>query len=272
MGIVIRHQLRSPRTPPIWPADSCRLQTAPPATTILATSWAARPRSQPPCPARRSRPGHADADIRPGRRPHAAGGNARHSPHDDGRLREPIHLRPPEPTDCGGAIQHHRWQRRGRNGADFSYAADSQTAAIARYQDLAGTKVVAASTFSYDAAGRLQGLTHRQNTTTLAGYSWTYDTAHRVTTFADALHPAESATYAYDLASQLTAADRSGTTADETYTYDSSGNRAGLCHRLGQSPVERRHVHLPVRWRRQASPPLSRTRIRRPRWQTSSAR
>ena len=63
---------------------------------------------------RRSRPGHVDADLRPGRQPHAAGGNARHSLDDDGRLREPIHLRPPEPTDARHAIQHHRWQRRGR--------------------------------------------------------------------------------------------------------------------------------------------------------------
>jgi hypothetical protein len=67
---------------------------------------------------------------------------------------------------------------------DFSYAADSQpAAAITRYQDLAGTKLVAASTFSYDPVGRLQGLSHRQNTTTLGSYTCSYDTANRVTAF-----------------------------------------------------------------------------------------
>jgi RHS repeat-associated protein len=108
---------------------------------------------------------------------------------------------------------------------DFSYAADSQWTGITRYQDLAGTKLVAASAFSYDQAGRLQGLTHTQNATTLAAFTWTYDTLNRVKTFTDTLHPAESATYAYDTASQLTGADRSGTGNDETFSYDANGNR-----------------------------------------------
>ncbi len=116
---------------------------------------------------------------------------------------------------------------------DFSYAADSQTAAITRYQDLAGTKLVAASTFSYDAVGRLQGLTHSQGTTTLAGYSWTYDTANRVTSFTDALHPAESATYTYDLASQLTGADRSGTAGDEATLRPQRQPHPSVRRRLG---------------------------------------
>ncbi len=48
---------------------------------------------------------------------------------------------------------------------------------------LAGTKLVAASTFSCDPVGRLQGLSHRQNTTTLGSYTCSYDTANRVTAF-----------------------------------------------------------------------------------------
>jgi RHS repeat-associated protein len=119
---------------------------------------------------------------------------------------------------------------------DFSYTADSQWGGITRYQDLAGTKLVAASTFGYDQAGRLQQLTHTQNATTLAGFSWTYDTLNRVKTFTDTLHAAESATYAYDDADQLTGADRTGTSNDETYSYDANGNRSnyttGLDNRL----------------------------------------
>jgi len=100
---------------------------------------------------------------------------------------------------------------------DLAYAADSQWATITRYQDLAGTRLVATSTFGYDQAGRLQGLIHSQPDLHLARFSWTYDTVNRVASFTNGLYPAESATYAYDAASQLTGADRSGTAGDETY-------------------------------------------------------
>jgi uncharacterized protein RhaS with RHS repeats len=47
---------------------------------------------------------------------------------------------------------------------------------IARYADLAGTDLVATSDYTYDDAGRLTDLVHAQGSTTLADYSWTYDT------------------------------------------------------------------------------------------------
>jgi YD repeat-containing protein len=60
---------------------------------------------------------------------------------------------------------------------DLTYDAASQWQTITRYADLAATKLVATSDYTFDAAGRLTALTHAQGATPLAGYTWTYDAA-----------------------------------------------------------------------------------------------
>ena len=111
---------------------------------------------------------------------------------------------------------------------DFSYDAEdkSQFTSIDRYADLAGTELVATSTYGYDNADRLTSLDHVDGTSTsLAGYGLSYDAGNRLTGFTVAGYSAEDATYSYDDTDQLTGADRSGTSSDETYSYDENGNR-----------------------------------------------
>ena len=95
---------------------------------------------------------------------------------------------------------------------------------IRRYADAAGTQRVTHSLYDFDKTGRLTDLTHQGETATniLADYTWTYDVAHRQTSF-DSLTDG-SVTYSYDNRNQLTAADYDYQT-DESYTYDDNGNR-----------------------------------------------
>jgi RHS repeat-associated protein len=108
---------------------------------------------------------------------------------------------------------------------DFGYLADGQYDQITRYADLAGTQLVAASTYGYDGAGQLTSLVHAKASTIFAGYGFTFDAASRMTAFTNSAHPSEDATYTNDATGQLTGADRTGSTDDEAYVYDENGNR-----------------------------------------------
>jgi YD repeat-containing protein len=88
---------------------------------------------------------------------------------------------------------------------DLTYDAASQWQTITRYADLAATKLVATSDYTFDAAGRLTALTHAQGATPLAGYTWTYDAGNRITEFTSLLDG--TAEYTYDQTDQLTGAD-----------------------------------------------------------------
>ena len=108
---------------------------------------------------------------------------------------------------------------------DFSYLLDGRFSSITRYEDLIGTEFLGQSHFNYDATGRLKVLRHRSGTTTFADYGFTYDAANRLTGFTNSKYPTESVTHTYDNRGQLLTGDRTGTTSDETYTYDDNGNR-----------------------------------------------
>ena len=91
-----------------------------------------------------------------------------------------------------------------------------------------------ASTYQYDAVGRLLSLTHTLGdgeatagdpNDIVAGYGFTYDAASRIAGFTVTDRPDESATFNYDDTNQLAGADRDGTSADEAYDYDANGNR-----------------------------------------------
>lgn len=111
---------------------------------------------------------------------------------------------------------------------DFTYDAedDYQFASITAYADLAGSELVYTSGYTYDRADRLTALSYQDSSSsTLAGYTWGFDSANRLTDFTVTGYSAENATYSYDDTSQLTGADRNGTSNDESYAYDSNGNR-----------------------------------------------
>jgi YD repeat-containing protein len=116
---------------------------------------------------------------------------------------------------------------------DFAYDAASQWDTITRYANLLGTQLVAESTYAFDDAGRLVSLAHAKGTSVFADYAWTYDAANRITAFTNGVHASENVTYAYDDADQLTGADRSGSTNDETYSYDANGNRTNTGYATG---------------------------------------
>jgi RHS repeat-associated protein len=112
---------------------------------------------------------------------------------------------------------------------DFTYDAASQLTNLTRYNDLTGSQLVAATDYTYDLAGRLTELAHSQGLTDLATYSLTYDGANRVTQFTS---PDGVATYNYDQISQVIGADYDFQ-GDETYSYDSNGNRTNSGYVVG---------------------------------------
>jgi RHS repeat-associated protein len=81
---------------------------------------------------------------------------------------------------------------------------------------------VATTTYDYDGMGRLTDLTHGQGLTTLASYTYGFDSASRITSVDSLLDGFTS--YSNDATGQLTGADHTGQ-SDESYSYDENGNR-----------------------------------------------
>lgn len=105
---------------------------------------------------------------------------------------------------------------------DFAYNALGQFSEIERFSNLAGTSVVANSTYGYDALARLTSLAHtRANATSINTYAWVFDSLNRIDTFTSADGTTD---FDYDVTSQLTSANHSYQ-SDENYTYDLNGNR-----------------------------------------------
>ncbi len=127
---------------------------------------------------------------------------------------------------------------------DFAYNADGQFSTIARYATISNPQLVAQTTYTYDAASRLTSLAHTQGETTLAGYTWTYDSAGRITQSASTTDG--TVDYSYDTTDQLTGADYTSSQTDESYSYDSNGNRTNTGYSTGtrQPLVVRRHVYV----------------------------
>ena len=105
---------------------------------------------------------------------------------------------------------------------DFAYDAAGQWNTITRYANVAGTQLVASSTYTYDDVSRLTELSHAKSVNTLASYTWTYDSSGRLTQFNSATDGAVE--YTYDDNGQVTSADYDYQT-DEAYSYDANGNR-----------------------------------------------
>ena len=119
---------------------------------------------------------------------------------------------------------------------NFAYNAAGQFTSIDRFADLAGTELVAATSYTYDGIGRLTGLTHEKGATVLADYGWSYDAFSRVTqyTFDSLIGGQGQSDYTYDATGQLTGADHDYQ-ADENYTYDENGNRTTSGYSTGDN-------------------------------------
>jgi RHS repeat-associated protein len=109
--------------------------------------------------------------------------------------------------------------------ADLAYTGQGQPQTLSRYTDLAGTVSAGTTSYAYDSALRLTGLTHfYAGGSVLASYAYAYDSADRVTAATD---NGSTTSYAYDAAGQLTQA---GTA---TYSYDLNGNRTMAGYQTG---------------------------------------
>ena len=104
----------------------------------------------------------------------------------------------------------------------LAYNALSQRTNLTRYQSTGTTNGVATTDNTYDTINRLSTLTHKQGTTTLAGYTYAYDGMSRPTSVDSTIEGVS--TFTYDATSQVTAADHA-TQTDETYGFDANGNR-----------------------------------------------
>lgn len=118
----------------------------------------------------------------------------------------------------------------------ISYNALDQLTQVKRYNDLAGTSLAVTDDYAYDNASRLTSLTHKNAAgTTLASYAnSSNNTANRVTTRGDSFQTgsADSTTYTYDAAGQLTVADHASQN-DENFTFDKAGNRTNTGYATG---------------------------------------
>ena len=104
----------------------------------------------------------------------------------------------------------------------LAYNALSQRTNLARYQSTGTTSAVASTDYTYDTINRLSTLTHKQGTTTLAGYTYAYDGLSRPTSINSTVEGISA--FTHDATSQLTVADHA-TQTDEAYGFDANGNR-----------------------------------------------
>jgi YD repeat-containing protein len=109
----------------------------------------------------------------------------------------------------------------GNKRVDYAYNAISQIINKKRYSDITGTNLVAETSHIYDSINRLTNITHSKGANTISSYAQTYDAGSKITSVTGT---DGSSTYTYDNTNQLTGADYDFQ-ADESYTYDSNGNR-----------------------------------------------
>lgn len=78
--------------------------------------------------------------------------------------------------------------------------------------------------YTYNNIGLLNNLAHKRGASTLAEYTYTYDTANRLKQLTS---PDGTSIYTYDETNQLKGTDHSFQ-ADEAYSYDANGNRTNI--------------------------------------------
>ena len=108
---------------------------------------------------------------------------------------------------------------------DIGYNELGQFDSINRLSDLDAMQPVVGSAFAYnDNLNRLTDLSHSNSTGTVSSFAFKYDDASRITQITDVDGQTD---YTYDKTDQLaTATHTDPANPDESYTYDSNGNRA----------------------------------------------
>ena len=114
---------------------------------------------------------------------------------------------------------------------DMSYDSASQMTGISRYSDLEGRSLVVDTNYTYDDDSRLTEIIHQQNEATLAEFDLVYDGGDRITQFTT---PEGVSEYSYDNSDRLLEADYDYQD-DESYTYDSNGNRTNDGYVTGEN-------------------------------------
>lgn len=121
---------------------------------------------------------------------------------------------------------------------DIAYTSDSLFAQITRYasQTASSGSLVAESTYNYDDMGRLLGLDHDHNTTSIASYDFTYDAFSRISEIVATSSTGLSGTtdFTYDDLGQLIDVDHTHIT-DESYEFDATGNRTTSGYSTGDA-------------------------------------
>jgi RHS repeat-associated protein len=106
---------------------------------------------------------------------------------------------------------------------DFQYDAKRQRTGLQRFSDVSGSTLIGKTLQSYDAAGRLLQLTHRNATdAAISEFDYTYDKASQVISESSF---GQSSSYTYDLAGQLKSANHLNRPSQQ-FSYDSAGNRS----------------------------------------------
>jgi len=114
---------------------------------------------------------------------------------------------------------------------DFTYDGLGDMTSETRYSDLTGTNKVVTTTYGYDAAERLTGITDKMSVGTIvASYAYTLDAANRLTqetqTWQGTGATSDTTNYTYTNNNQLTGVTHTDTAfANETFSFDSNGNR-----------------------------------------------
>jgi RHS repeat-associated protein len=106
---------------------------------------------------------------------------------------------------------------------DFAYNAAGQKTSVTRKED---SNTVLATSIGYDLAGRLKSIAHGS----IAGYTYDYDRANRITAIDSLLDGLSE--FNYDETDQLIGADHANQ-SDEAYEFDLNGNRVMEDHEVG---------------------------------------
>ncbi len=105
---------------------------------------------------------------------------------------------------------------------DFTWDNANRLVSMSRFDSLDTSAAVAVTQNTYDTAGRTSSIQHQTGSTALAGYTFAWDAASRLTSVSSVRDGLTN--YSHDATNQLTAADHTGQT-DEVLSYDANGNR-----------------------------------------------
>jgi YD repeat-containing protein/autotransporter-associated beta strand protein len=101
--------------------------------------------------------------------------------------------------------------------ADYAYRGNGSVGTVTRFAG-AGVNPIGTSTATYDALGRLTGITHAPSASPSIAYAYAYDAASRITSMTT---PEGTSSFTLDATDQLLSASLTG----EAYAYDKTGNR-----------------------------------------------